>query len=251
MRRASHTRGFTLLEFALVMTLFGLLVGSILRGQELITTAKVRNMLDQRGAIQTAVSAFSDRHHLNAGDLTVAQAATISGAMVASGSAGDGITALVLSGAGNESSTAFQNLTVARYISCAPCLTVTAAAPNPISTILNSPLNVFGSNLTYGFTASTVAGTILWWDLTFASTRIIQTTGSGMTTSMLRELDLKGDDGSPGTGNFRLSSVGAGAGFSVAACAPSLAGVATVDAAALANWATTDDINCAGAWLVQ
>ncbi len=253
MRRASHPRGFTLLEFALVMTLFGLLVGSILRGQELITTAKVRNMLDQRGAVQTALSAFNDRHHLNAGDLTAAQAASISPAMMPSGAgfAGDGVTTLALIGGGNESTTAFQNLTVARYITCAGCLTLTAADPNPLSTPVNSPLNVFGGNLSYGFTPAIAGGVIFWWDPAVATTRFIQTTGSGATTAMLRELDIKGDDGSPGTGNFRLSSVGTNAGFSLANCAPDLVSATTVDQAARANWATTDNTSCAGAWLVH
>lgn len=236
-------RGFTLLEFSMVMILFGVLVGSVLRGQELITTAKVRHMLDQRGSIQTAVTAFSDRHQVNAGDLTVAQAGLIDAAIVPSGAGfgGSGFATLFTIGAGNESATAFQNLTLGRYLSCRPCLSVTAGTPNPLSDSSNSPANILGNYISYGFTTSAVGGAIVWWDAVPAANRTILTTGAGLSPQMLSEMDLKGDDGSPATGNFRLSSVGT-TGFAIAACANG--------AGAAATWLVTDSTNCAGAWLL-
>ena len=43
-------RGFTLVEIAIVLVIIGLLLGGILRGQELIQNARVRNIIDQQQA---------------------------------------------------------------------------------------------------------------------------------------------------------------------------------------------------------
>ncbi|MCC7121099.1 MAG: prepilin-type N-terminal cleavage/methylation domain-containing protein, partial [Gammaproteobacteria bacterium] len=40
----ARQRGFTLVEIAIVLVIIGLLLGGILKGQELITAAKVRNI---------------------------------------------------------------------------------------------------------------------------------------------------------------------------------------------------------------
>ena len=57
----TQARGFTLVEIAIVLMIIGLLIGGILRGQELITSARVRNIIDQKAAIQTAQIGFMDQ----------------------------------------------------------------------------------------------------------------------------------------------------------------------------------------------
>ncbi|MEX2353142.1 MAG: prepilin-type N-terminal cleavage/methylation domain-containing protein, partial [Gammaproteobacteria bacterium] len=39
--------GFTLVEIAIVLVVIGLLLGGILKGQQLINSARVRNLADQ------------------------------------------------------------------------------------------------------------------------------------------------------------------------------------------------------------
>ena len=39
--------GFTLIEIAIVLVIIGLLLGGVLKGQELITSARVRNLATQ------------------------------------------------------------------------------------------------------------------------------------------------------------------------------------------------------------
>ena len=39
--------GFTLVEIAIVLVIIGLLLGGVLKGQELINSAKVKNMASQ------------------------------------------------------------------------------------------------------------------------------------------------------------------------------------------------------------
>lgn len=45
-------QGFTLVEMAIVLVIIGLLLGGILKGQELITSARVRNIADQNSGVQ-------------------------------------------------------------------------------------------------------------------------------------------------------------------------------------------------------
>ena len=53
--------GFTLVEIAIVLDVIGLLLGGILKGQQLINSARVRNMADQNSGVQAAYYGFIDR----------------------------------------------------------------------------------------------------------------------------------------------------------------------------------------------
>ncbi|HVS27365.1 MAG TPA: prepilin-type N-terminal cleavage/methylation domain-containing protein, partial [Burkholderiales bacterium] len=44
--------GFTLIEIAIVLVIIGLLLGGVLKGQELITSARVRNLISQQDGIK-------------------------------------------------------------------------------------------------------------------------------------------------------------------------------------------------------
>ncbi len=46
--------GFTLVEIAIVLVVIGLLLGGILKGQQLINSARVRNLADQNSGVQAA-----------------------------------------------------------------------------------------------------------------------------------------------------------------------------------------------------
>src|SRR5882672_9802397 len=61
-------QGFTLVEIAIVLVIIGLLLGGILKGQELITNARVRNVADQQNAVKAAFYAFQDRFRALPGD---------------------------------------------------------------------------------------------------------------------------------------------------------------------------------------
>jgi prepilin-type N-terminal cleavage/methylation domain-containing protein len=65
-------RGFTLVEIAIVLVIIGLLLGGILKGQELITSARVRNLANQIEGIKAAFFGFQDRYRALPGDFTQA-----------------------------------------------------------------------------------------------------------------------------------------------------------------------------------
>ena len=73
MKNIKNTRGFTLVEIAIVLVIIGLLLGGILKGQELINNAKVRAIADRQNSLKVAWFAFVDRFAALPGDYQQAQ----------------------------------------------------------------------------------------------------------------------------------------------------------------------------------
>ncbi len=65
--------GFTLVEIAIVLVIIGLLLGGVLKGQELINSAKVKNMVGDFRTVSSMVYGYQDRFKLFPGDQTQAQ----------------------------------------------------------------------------------------------------------------------------------------------------------------------------------
>jgi prepilin-type N-terminal cleavage/methylation domain-containing protein len=66
------SRGFTLLESAIAIVIFGLTAQRILIGQQLIYSAHVRNLIAQQNSVEAAFSAFQDRFRALPGDYAAA-----------------------------------------------------------------------------------------------------------------------------------------------------------------------------------
>ena len=60
--------GFTLVEIAIVLVIIGLLMGGVLKGQELINSAKVKNLANDFRSISSFVYAYQDRFRALPGD---------------------------------------------------------------------------------------------------------------------------------------------------------------------------------------
>lgn len=60
--------GFTLVEIAIVLVIIGLLLGGILKGQELINSAKVKAMVNDMKLVATQVYGYQDRFKAMPGD---------------------------------------------------------------------------------------------------------------------------------------------------------------------------------------
>src|SRR5690349_7987809 len=60
--------GFTLVEIAIVLVIIGLLLGGILKGQELINSAKVKNLANDFRTIPTYIYGYQDKFKALPGD---------------------------------------------------------------------------------------------------------------------------------------------------------------------------------------
>ena len=60
--------GFTLVEISLVLVIVGLLIGSILKGQEMIINSKLKKIERDRSGIGIAVLSYQDRYRQLPGD---------------------------------------------------------------------------------------------------------------------------------------------------------------------------------------
>lgn len=219
--------GFTLIEIAIVLVIIGLLLGGVLKGQELINNARVRNIISQQDSYKAAFFAFQDRFRALPGDYVAAAANANIGVNL--GGNGD---SLVNSSnlCANESTIAWVHLARSGFISgnfAGTC----AVAPDAA----NSPTNAYGGvvqiifdNLFSG--APEAPG---------GNAHNIRT-GRLIPVGIISEIDRKLDDGFPNTGIFR---------FSTAAPADATCIVAGA-AGAPATWNNAGgSTNCGGAYL--
>lgn len=71
---SAKQRGFTLVELAIVLMIIGLLIGGILRGQELMKTARASATIKQVNSYIGAIAGFRDAYSAIPGDMAVALA---------------------------------------------------------------------------------------------------------------------------------------------------------------------------------
>lgn len=60
--------GFTLVEIAIVLVIIGLLLGGVLKGQELIENTKIKSLHNDINGLATAFNAYRDRYNAIPGD---------------------------------------------------------------------------------------------------------------------------------------------------------------------------------------
>ena len=70
MKKIIKTRqsGFTLIEIAIVLVIIGLLLGGVLKGQEMITQGKIKNVISDFNGVQAAYYGYQDRYKAIPGD---------------------------------------------------------------------------------------------------------------------------------------------------------------------------------------
>ena len=60
--------GFTLVEIAIVLVIIGLLMGGVLKGKEMINSAKVKKTIKMAGELRAATMTFYDKYGMYPGD---------------------------------------------------------------------------------------------------------------------------------------------------------------------------------------
>lgn len=179
--------GFTLVEIAIVLVIIGLLLGGVLKGQELINSAKVKNLANDFRTIPTFIYAYQDKFRALPGDDRAAIAHI--GAAAAANGDGDGR----IEGDWNALPAGGNCATE----SCHFWLHVRLANLATGTTDLNSgdyvPRNAEGGSV--GVTGEApVAG--------WAGNYYVCSTG--IQGRFVRQLDLSMDDGATDTGNVRV-----------------------------------------------
>ncbi len=196
MNTPARQKGFTLIEIAIVLVIIGLLLGGVLKGQELINTARVRAMNNTVDGITAAWFSFQDRYRSFPGDYLTAQS-NVSLPGAPDGGDGNGLVDSI-----NESARVWVHLDAAGYLTGGytdDTATVAANEYGCATTIC--PDNGFGSgmNLVYGTMVQTGAAN---------AHELI--TGRGIPVEVIAELDRKVDDGSPASGAMQLGTAGQG-----------------------------------------
>ncbi len=183
MKKLNFSRGFTLVEIAIVLVIIGLLLGGILKGQELINNAKVRSIADRQNSLKVAWFSFIDRFASLPGDYAQANV------YITGGVNGNGDGTLTT----GESVLAFQHMTGAGYLRCPHC-TATDSTLDPTS--LNSITNTYGGVMS------------IWHDSGYyaargsnSPARLMVHTGPRIPSTIIAEVDRKIDDGLASTGD--------------------------------------------------
>ena len=183
-------KGFTLIEIAIVLVIIGLLLGGILKGQELINSAKVKNLATDFRNIPVFIYGYQDKFRALPGDDIAAT--THAGATATNGD-GDGI----IEGNYNATTTASESFNFWQDVRLAGL----AAGPTVTTAADYIPRNAVGGKI--GITNA-------------AATPITGLTGSYIICSdaipgkFAKQLDITLDDGQTNTGSMMVSTAGTG-----------------------------------------
>ena len=191
MRRAGRKAqsGFTLVEIAIVLVIIGLLLGGVLKGQELIENGRVKNAANDMNGIVAAYNSYLDRYRKVAGDDGPVANLTARGTAWAGMAAGNNNGILDVNAGqtftgGGEGATFFRHLRASGFIT-----------GNPADVGVNAlPVNAWGGRL--GVINVAVQGRV--------AARVMVCLGS-VPGKAAAALDVQLDDGRPDNGTFRAT----------------------------------------------
>lgn len=200
MKNLQMQKGFTLIEIAIVLVIIGLLLGGILKGQELITQAKIRNVVNDFNGTSAAFYAYQDRYRAIPGDDINAATRWTTAATIAGGTRGNG----VVEGSYNDTGTTFSEAQVFwQHLRLSGLIAGATTDTNP-------PQNALA-----GITGVTGAGALGIAGLVICS--------SNLPAKIAQAVDSQFDDGNAATGQVRaVIGTGTGNAPAVTTAAPTL-----------------------------
>lgn len=202
--------GFTLVEIAIVLVIIGLLLGGVLKGQELINSAKVKNLAQDFKNVELYIYGYQDRFKAIPGDDPRAQTNIPGGAASDNGN-GNGI----IDGLWNSTTATDESAKFWRAVR----LTNFAAGPTDMTDASYYPTNVEGQRI--GITSGAAANTPVT-----GMTGTYVFCSAGLLGKFAKQLDTTLDDGNTATGSVRTRNTSA-----------------TAQEAALANTGVDDNLS--------
>ncbi|HTH95420.1 MAG TPA: prepilin-type N-terminal cleavage/methylation domain-containing protein [Rhodocyclaceae bacterium] len=195
--------GFTLVEIAIVLVIIGLLIGGVLKGQELIHSAKVKNLINELRATSTFVYAYQDRFRRLPGD-DVSANLHVGGSVASSptGNIGNGR----INGPWNSNNVGDESYLFWQHVRLANLTAGGSSTGNPDYL----PRNADGGQI--GITGDRVLTNSHWPASFYVCT-------SGVSGRYARQVDESLDDGHTGSGTVRVLGSSAGGELSSAATA--------------------------------
>jgi hypothetical protein len=184
--------GFTLLEIVLLVLLVGLLLAGVLKGEEMITSAKVKRVAGQLDEVRAAYLGFEDRFRALPGDYADARTAIDCGTPCLFGNGDSRIRANETPVGGSEvheDLLAWTHLAASGFLKGDYRMTVGESAASQS----NAPRNPYSAYMGVAFDGD--------YGLPGSSTlRHNLKSGPMIPVEVLAELDRKTDDGKPYTG---------------------------------------------------
>ena len=178
-------------------------VGGVLKGQELITGARVRNLISQQDGIKAAFFGFQDRYRALPGDYAAADTNISCGATPCAKGNGNGriesASTPINASATHEETLVWSHLTSAGFLNGSYTFADTAA------TDANTPKNPYGSLLDLENDQQYGQGT--------GPFKHNLKTGAQIPVEIVAEVDRKIDDGLPYSGAFQFSTYAAPGGM--------------------------------------
>jgi prepilin-type N-terminal cleavage/methylation domain-containing protein len=193
----SQQSGFTLVEIAIVLVIIGLLLGGILKGQELINSAKVKNLANDFRVIPTYIYAFQDKFKALPGDDAQVTTHVTGATLSTTGPVGNG----VINGPWNTTTATEESFLFWQHVRLANL----AAGSTTVADAEYVPRNAVGGII--GISSTTAAQVHIT-----GMTGTYQICSKGLLGKFVKQLDIQMDDGNTETGSMRavLDTVGVG-----------------------------------------
>ncbi|NKC16874.1 MAG: prepilin-type N-terminal cleavage/methylation domain-containing protein [Gammaproteobacteria bacterium] len=187
--------GFTLVEIAIVLVIIGLLLGGIIQGQQLINSARVKNLAETNSSVQAAYFGFIDRYRQVPGDMNQTAAQDAIGVTITGGGDANGILSVSSGLPYREPNAAWEHLSKSGFIQGS----YSGGGGEPTAANNNAPFNAFNNSMILGVSPDYLS------TRTTIPPRLQFIIGRGIPVGVIRELDTKVDDGNPAAGVFRAT----------------------------------------------
>lgn len=198
--------GFTLIEIAIVLVIIGLLLGGVLKGQELINSAKVKNLATDFKNVPVFIYGYQDKYKALPGDdlkATTHLSAT-TGITITNGD-GNGVIDGNWNAASGESFQFWQQVRLAGF---APGSTDTASGDY-------LPTNAVGGKI--GITNSSATNNPITGPTALKGSYIV--CSDAIAGKFAKQLDTTLDDGDTATGSMMVTTAGTASGGTAIATA--------------------------------